>query len=93
MAVLVFAFAITAMGLTMVQPMNHQFEDVGIAMNTLAQMSLGIMDLSELHDISEENPVLLVMLGVFMVVVSWWQLTNSTLVHLFRGPGVPSQLG
>lgn len=77
MAVLVFAFAITAMGLTMVQPMNHQFEDVGTAMNTLTQMTLGIMDLSELHDISDENPVLLVMLGVFMVVVSWWQLSRG----------------
>eukprot|EP00438_Fugacium_kawagutii_P006462 Skav206259 [mRNA] locus=scaffold265:1550:5469:- [translate_table: standard] len=82
-AVLVFAFGITAMGLTMTQPMNHQFENVGTAMNTLTQMSLGIMDLTELHEISEENPTLLVMLGIFMVVV--YSFFFNLLVSQFCG--------
>ena len=60
--VLVFALAITGMLLELSHSstVSHEWEDMGSTITTLTQMTVGIMDLSELHHTLEENPFLFV---------------------------------
>ena len=60
--VLVFALAITGMLLELSHSttISHEWEDMGRTITTLTQMTVGIMDLSELHHTLEESPFLFV---------------------------------
>ena len=60
--VLVFALAITCMLLELSHSttISHEWEDMGSTITTLTQMTVGIMDLSELHHTLEESPFLFV---------------------------------
>ena len=60
--VLVFALAITGMLLELSHSttISHEWEDMGSTITTLTQMTVGIMDLSELHHTLEESPFLFV---------------------------------
>jgi len=69
--VLVFALAITGMLLELSHSttISHEWEDMGSTITTLTQMTVGIMDLSELHHTLEESPFLFVILAIFMLMV------------------------
>lgn len=67
----IFSFAITAMVLTHegANLMGHEWAEMGSTMSTLAQLALGLMDLGELHHLSEDSPFLLVVVALFVLVV------------------------
>eukprot|EP00435_Cladocopium_sp_Y103_P060572 s983_g22.t1 len=76
-----FTLAITALIYTVPQPGSrdddhdphhewaHEWSDMGTICNTLLQMTLGVMDLSEIHGMADDNPFLFVIVAIFMLLV------------------------
>ena len=57
-----FTMAITALTFTIPTPVSHEWahewSDTGTILSTLMQLTLGVMDVSELHGMVEDHPLL-----------------------------------
>ena len=80
-----FSFAITGMILTReaTNLSGEEWTDLGRVITTLVQLTVGLMDLGELHSVAEESPFLLIVVSLFMVVV--YSFFFNLLVSQFCG--------